>query len=59
MSARYAAERRLHTARPMKKTLSAVPILLLAAIAIVVSVHAVGCGDDNCHSTRGAKICDD
>jgi hypothetical protein len=58
MSARYVAERGLQTARPMKKTFSALPILLLAAIAIVVSIHSVGCGDD-CKTTRGgSEVCD-
>jgi hypothetical protein len=63
MSAPYDAEHGLHAARPMKqltlrRTLSALPIFVLAAIAIVVSVQSIGCGDD-CKSARGGSTqCD-
>jgi hypothetical protein len=60
-SGAYGGERSLHDARAMKDSkargaLSAWPIFVLAAIAIVVSVQSVGCGD--CRETRGGEVCD-
>jgi hypothetical protein len=43
----------------LRRALTALPIFMLAAIAIVVSGHVVvGCGDDNCRTTRGGEVCD-
>jgi hypothetical protein len=62
MFGRYEPERALHVARAMnssklRRSLSALPIFVLGAIAIVVSIQAVGCGD--CRKTRGGdEICD-
>jgi hypothetical protein len=37
----------------VRRALFAVPIFVLAAIAIVLSIQAVGCGDDYCNARAG------